>query len=214
MGKKLLVGCLVLAVVGIIVGGIVGYYFVYRPARDYIAGFSDVSQVVELNDEVENQAPFSPPGDDLLTPRQVDAFVAVQRRMVGDLGFRLEELKRKYEAFDGPSAERPGFSDLLGIWRDLKDLVLFAKRIQVEALNDAGLSIAEYRWVRTRFYQALGAEFFSINLEQIAEAVKQQDPDLLGEASAPDIAPEANRRLVQDYQQEAAQWLAYAWLGL
>ncbi len=212
MGKKLLIGCLVLGVVGVIAAGIAGYYFLYRPARDYLAGLAEVSQVVELNDEVANQAPYTPPADNLLTEAQVTAFVAVQRKMVRDLGAALDELRTKYEAYG--EGDRPGLGELLGAWRELKDLVLQAKRIQVEALNEAGLSVEEYRWVRARFYQALGAEFFSLNLEKIAEAVQQQNPDLLQETSPPDLAPEENRRLVEPYQDEAAEWLAYAWLGL
>lgn len=213
MGKKLLIGCLVLGVVGIIAAGIAGYYFVYRPARDYIAGFAEVAQVVELNDQVENQQPFTAPPDNLLTEAQVTAFVAVQRRMVTDLGSVLDELQAKYQAY-GEGDSRPGLGELLGAWRDLKDLVLQAKRIQVEALNQAGLSVEEYRWIRSRFYQALGAEFFSLNLEKIAEAVQEQNPEVLQEAEAPELVPPQNRALVEPYQDEAAQWLAYAWLGL
>lgn len=213
MGKKILLGCGILLVVGLVAGGILGYYFVYLPARDFVAGLSEVSQVVEMNAELDNQAGYTPPSDRLLTEGQVTTFVEVQRQMVSELDQRLAELKQKYERYGSGDAQ-PGLSELAGMWSDIKSVLFEAKQSQIRALNQQGMSIEEYRWVREEFYRAVGAEFVSVNLEQIAEAVKTQNPDLIGETSPDQMAPEANRQLVAPYKDEVTNWIAYAWLGL
>ena len=81
--KKILTGCLIVAVIAMIGFGVAGYY-AYRIARpmienagDYLARAREISR---LGDRVTNKAPYVPPKDGELTQAQVDRFIAVQTR--------------------------------------------------------------------------------------------------------------------------------------
>ena len=128
----------------------------------------------------------------------------------------MEELKAKYQNLDSGSGEgsSPGIGDILGAWQDIQSLIREVKEAQVEAINQQGLSIEEYRWVRTEFYQALGSNVASLALEQIAEAVKSGDVEALSGGELEQVSPEQNRELVAPYAEEAKTWLAWGWFGL
>ena len=146
----------------------------------------------------------------------VTRFVEVQRAITSQLGAHLENLKQKYNSVSGEGSQNPGIAEFITFWKDFSGTILKAKQIQVEALNSANFSLDEYRWVRSSFYQALGAKFVSLNLDRALTAIKEQNPDLLkgDQADAEQLAPEQNQKLVEPYTQEAQNWIAYAWLGL
>jgi hypothetical protein len=81
-------------------------------------------------------------------------------------------------------------------------------------MNQEKFSLDEYSWVRGQFYEALGANFVSLNLDKLSEALKEQNPELVEDKPATIASPEANREMVRPYQEEAGTWVAYAWLGL
>jgi len=216
MNKKIVLGCLGAVVVVVIAGSIAGYFYVYRPARQYIQSFADVGKIGEMDSEVQNKAAFTTPEDSLLTEDEVTRFVEVQRAITSQLGAHLENLKQKYNSVSGEGSQNPGIAEFITFWKDFSGTILKAKQIQVEALNSANFSLDEYRWVRSSFYQALGAKFVSLNLDRALTAIKEQNPDLLkgDQAGAEQLAPEQNQKLVEPYTQEAQNWIAYAWLGL
>jgi len=216
MKKNLLIGCLILFVVVVIGGGIAGYFFVYRPASEYVQSFSEMGKVSELDKSIANTESFAPPADNLLTQDEVDRFVRVQRHMVEAMGSELDRLKQKYDAFGKPPEEggtTPGITDVMGAWKDLSATIVKAKELQVDAMNQESFSKEEYEWVRSSFWQALGTAFVSMNMAKMAEAIQTQNPDVLKEQTSAGEAPAPNQELVKPYQEEAQQWLAYAWLG-
>ena len=60
----------------------------------------------------------------------------------------------------------------MSAYRDMASAWLSAKREQVQALNDAGLSLEEYRWIRGAAYQALGAPLVDLDFARIAAEAK------------------------------------------
>jgi hypothetical protein len=214
MNKKILIGCVALALVGVIAGSIGLYFFVIRPAKDYVASLAKVGEISEMNNRISSAEPFSPPADSLLNTTQVDRFVRVQRLIVEKMGEHINTLKGKYESLNASGENRPGIAELATFWKDFSDTLLKVKEVQVDAMNREGFSLEEYTWVRERFYEALGANFVSLNLEKLAEAVQQQNPDLVEQGPDSNPTPEANRELVRPYGEEAGTWYAYAWLGL
>lgn len=214
MNKKILIGCVALALVGVIAGSIGLYFFVIRPAKEYVASLAKVGEISEMNNRLSSTEPYSPPTDSLLNTAQVDRFVRVQRSIVEKMGEHINTLKSKYESFNESAEGRPGIAELATFWKDFSATLLKVKEVQIDAMNRESFSLGEYSWVRQRFYEALGANFVSLNLEKLAEAVQEQNPDLVEQGPDANLAPEANRELVRPYGEEAGTWYAYAWLGL
>lgn len=232
--KKIAIGC-GLAVLLLGIAGAAGvYYFVYKPARTFVSSMSQIGEIAELDAKVTNTAAFTEPGDGALTEAQVTRFAAVQEQMHTRLGARTAELEAKYKALD-QRTDTPGVAEAMGAWRDLLDIVAEAKRAQVDALNAQRFSLAEYGWVKSRFYEAAGVEITGIDFREMAgklqegnmEALQQMTSDKRAsdgtattEAAAPvgDTPgvgiPDANRRLVAPFKDKAQTWMAYAAFGL
>jgi hypothetical protein len=222
--KKILIGCLVIAVLGMAVLA-VGGYFVYRAAspivqnaRNYLDQFK---QLGELERNVQNQSPYTAPGNGELTAEQMERFARVQQHVRGTLGQRFEAIEAKYKQlkFNNESgAERQAsFRDVMSALGDLAGVVVDARRIQIDALNQERFSPAEYDWVRARVYEAAGVEATStIDLHKIAEAARRgtgidfDDPPKLPTAKI----PPKNRELVKPYLKDMDQWLPLLFFGL
>lgn len=236
--KKLVIGCaLVLVLVGI-AGSVAFYYFVYKPARSFVASVSDLGQLAELDAKVTNTQAFAPPSADTLTEAQVRRFVAVQESLHARMGTRASELQAKYKAIETRGTEGVGMAEAVGAYRDLFGIIAEAKKAQVEALNTQGFSVDEYTWVKSRFYEAAGVTVTGIDFREMADKVKSGDlkalQDVVTDAGAAatgraekgpasgrletDTAgagiPEANKALVAPYKDKAATWLIYGAFGL
>jgi hypothetical protein len=67
----------------------------------------------------------------------------------------------------------PSIREMMNVYGDLVSMYSDAKQIQVDALNNANFSLEEYRYVQRSFYQALGVELFSYNIDEIAKAAAE-----------------------------------------
>ena len=94
--KKILTGCLIVAVIALIGFGVAGFY-AYRFARPMLESAGDyvtrAREIARLGDRVENKAPYVPPKNGELTASQVERFVAVQARVRNELGDRWTEVE-------------------------------------------------------------------------------------------------------------------------
>jgi hypothetical protein len=158
------------------------YYFVYRPARTFVASMSQLGAVAELDAKVVNTRSFTVPADDTLTEAQVKRFVAVQESLHTRLGTRAAELQAKYKAIDErKESGKVALTDLVGAYQDLFGIIAEAKRAQVEALNAQAFSLDEYGWVKSRFYEAAGVTVTGIDFREMAGKVKSGDLQALQE---------------------------------
>src|SRR5512133_2229010 len=98
--KKVAIGCLAVLVLVVVVGGILGYFFVWRPASGYIASLKQLGEVAEIEKQIVNRSAFAPPSDSELTQDMVTRFAAVQEGMQRSLGPRFAEMQTKYDALD------------------------------------------------------------------------------------------------------------------
>jgi hypothetical protein len=169
--KKLLIGCLVLAVVLAVTAGAASYYL-YRKVDSTISGFKELGTVPELERSVRNKT-FSPPSSGALTQAQLDRYLAVQQEVRVRLGTGASEIERKYKTLLAKdSATITDAPELVAAYRDLAKTYVAAKRAQVDALNDAGLSLEEYRWVRRQAYAGLGMPLVEMDVARIMEDIK------------------------------------------
>jgi hypothetical protein len=215
--KKLAIGCLVVFVgVGIAVAGI-GYYG-YLKVKDTVSQLAELQKVPEIERGIRVQTPFSVPASGELTAAQVDRFMTVATRVRERLGQDLAAFERNYKTLaakkDFTAADMPA---LLSAYRDMATGWLNAKRAQVDALNEVGLSLGEYRWIRSEAYRALGVPLVDIDFARIAEQARSGgDPSanmMVGGAFS-GRGPAANLKLVERHRKQMEDYLALASFGL
>jgi hypothetical protein len=215
--KKLAIGCLVILVLAGIAGA-VGTWWVYRKVTTTVGQFAELGSVPELERSVRNTAPFVAPESGELTPAQVERLVRVQRAVRARLGQRFAEMQRKYKAlFDKHEATVVDVPQLVAAYRDLAAAWMDAKRAQVEALNEVGFSLDEYRWVRRQVYAAVGLPILDLDMGRLIENIRkgtaEETPGELAGSVGPS-GPEVNRQLVEPHRQELEDNAALASFGL
>jgi len=216
--KKLAIGCgLIVLVLGVAVVG-VGVYVAMK-ARTMITQFSALGAVPEIEREVRMKAAFTPPGNGILTPSQVDKFVRVQKHVRDRLGENAAKFERTYQSLaNKKQANAADLPALMSAYADLAAMFVDAKRTQVAALNDAGLGLDEYRWIRSSAYQAIGAPYLDVDFGRIAADVKAGRQTHFTPASFEGAfkgdAPPSNVKLVEKFKKQLEDNLALASFGL
>jgi len=170
--KKLLIGCAVLLAL-VAVGGSIGSYMVYRKVSSTVSGFAELATIPELERSVKNRTPFQEPASGEVKPAQLDRYLSVQQKVRSRLGARVAEFEQKYRTLLAKdSATVTDAPALISAYRDLATTYVEAKRVQVDALNEAGLSLDEYRWVRRQAYAALGMPMMDLDMSQLVQEVQ------------------------------------------
>jgi hypothetical protein len=215
--KKLAIGCLVVVVVGAAAAGGIVYYG-YLKVRSTVSQFAELAKVPEIEKGVRVQTPFSPPDSGALTAKQVDQLMTIQTRVRDRLGNSFATLQRTYKSLadkkDATLADAPA---LLSAYRDLAAAWLDAKRTQVEALNDAGISMAEYRWVRAQAYRALGIPFVDVDFGRMAAQARRSGTVT---AEMPPVgvptttAPAASLKLLEPHRKQLEDYIPLVAFGL
>ncbi|MFT6629646.1 MAG: hypothetical protein ACJA1R_002924, partial [Flavobacteriales bacterium] len=213
------------------------WFFVVAPVRGFVVELNEVTQVWrdanDLEREITNTSPFVAPTNGDMTQPQVDSFVAIQRAIVAagaadNNGFRAQ-LEAWDQQMDGQElsfmAAREQISRIPAVLEGLGSTYIALKRVQIDALNGAGMSLEEYRWLRTIFYKGLGYDIvpaevseFSARAQELAESGVSSDTNVElnldrikgGVTPTTDRGSEANRALVQPYAEEAGTWVAHA----
>ncbi len=205
--KKVLVGCLITAAVLVVGVGVAGYFFVIKPASEFVGGFVEINEQWEtLNSQIDDQSDFEVAPDTTLAENQLQRYLAAQTQIKNQLGPRLKQLETKYDALKAMQREEGrdmNLGEIAGVYKDMSDLILEAKRAQVAAINAQDFSLEEYAWVRERTYRAIGA---SINVAAAAG---------LGEQILDQYAVDkATVDLVEPYREQLMDVHALAFFGL
>ena len=215
--KKLAIGCAILFVVAgaAIVG--VGYYG-YLKVRSTVSQFAELAQAHDIERGVKVQTPFVIPATGELTQVQVDKLMKVTSRVRERLNQDMADFERTYKALaqkkEATAADLPA---LMSAYRDLAKDWLNAKRAQVDALNEAGLSLEEYRWIRSTAYGALDIPFMDVDFGRIAEQVKNHvevNPNVLVGGAFAGKGPASNLKLVEKYRKQLEDYVPLASFGL
>jgi hypothetical protein len=215
--KKLAIGCLIVIVVAGIAGAIALYY-VSRQFTSTLSQVAEVGAVAEIERGVRNQAPYSPPSSGELTAAQVEKLVQVQSQVRTRLGERFTEMERKYkELSEKTEATALDLPQLMAAYRDLAAAWVEGKRVQVDALNATGLSLEEYRWIRSQAYAALGIPVMDVDIARIIEDAKSGRTSSMPGAISGSLGasgPEGNKALVEPHREQLERSAALAALGL
>ena len=215
--KKLAIGCLVVLVVGGVAAAGGAYYLYYR-VKSTVSQFAELGKIPQIEDGVQVKTPFVMPAGGELTQNQVDRFIQVQARVRARLGQNFEVLQLKYKSLaEKKEATAADLPELIAAYRDLAASWLDAKRAQVQALNEAGLSLSEYRWIRSEAYKALDMPLVDIDFGKIAEEIrngKQPNGEIMIGGAFAGAAPASNAKLVERYRKQLADNMPMAAFGL
>jgi len=148
---------------------------------------------------------------------QLQRFVRVQQVVRARLGVRAAEFERKYRTFlEKKEATAVDLPQLVSAYRDLATGYVDGKRAQVEALNDAGFSLEEYRWVRLQSYAALGMPMMDFDVARMIEDARSgrtpAQPD--GVLRLGPSGPPATQKLVAPHRKALENYAALAFFGL
>ena len=215
--KKLAIGCGIVLVIGAICAAGAMYY-VYNRVSSTLTQFAELGQVPELERNIRNRDPFVPPASEELTDSQIEKLLAVQSEVRRRIGERIATFEAKYKTLaEKETATITDAPALLAAYRDLAAAWMEAKRSQIDALNTAGLSLEEYRWIRDQAYRALGIPYVDFDIGRIVDDAKRgvtsQEAGRLRGAVAP-AGPESNRTRVEKIRKQLEQNVALASFGL
>ena len=215
--KKLAIGCGVIVLVLGVAAMAVGVYVGIK-VKATVTRLAELGKVPDIEREVRVRAAFTPPGTGELTASQVDRFLRIQRRVRDRLGENVAKFERTYQTLaNKKQATATDLPALLSAYGDLAAMFVDAKRTQVAGLNDAGLSLDEYRWIRSAAYQAIGAPYVDVDFARIAADAKNgRQSQMPGsfEGAFKGASPPANVRLVEKFRKQLEDNLALASFGL
>jgi len=175
--KKVAIGCAV--VVGIVLVGAIGAgYFISHKVGSAVSGFAQLSSLPQLEKSVRKQG-FTPPASGELSQSQLERLLQVQQTVRSRLGTRADEMERRYhDLLQKKNATAVDAPEIISAYRDLAAAYMDAKHAQVDALNQAGMSMGEYRWTRSKAYGALGIPLMDFDVARIVEDMKSgREPD-------------------------------------
>lgn len=219
--KKFAIGCAIVLVIGLI-GAAAASYFIFNKVRSTVAEFAVLAELPEIERGVRNTSAFTPPESGELTEVQVGRLLEVQGRIRSLLGTRFGEFETKYAELTRRMDEHKGTvldaPAVINAYRDLATLYVDAKKAQVTSLNDAGMSLAEYTWVRGQAYAALGVPMAAADISKIIQAAAAgRDGDGgAGSDQSPHASagPESNKALVEPHRKALEDNVALGFFGL
>lgn len=216
--KKLAIGCgVVVLVFGVVAVGVV--YYGYTKVRSTVSQFSELGKVHDIEQQVRVKTPFAAPSSGEMTAAQVDRFMAVQAKIKQRLGTDMAAFEKNYKALaDKKEATVTDLPALMSAYKDIAAGWMNAKRAQVDALNDVGMSLDEYRWVRNSSYRALGIPYVDLDFSKLADEIKSgakeiQQPGRLAGAFE-GTGPASNLKLVEKFRKQLEDNMPLAAFGL
>jgi hypothetical protein len=218
--KKLAIGCGIVLVLALIALG-VGVFWVAHKAQTVIAGLSELKNIPDLDKQIRNTTPFSPPASGELSSEQVSRYVAVREQVRQQLGARAKELDAQYKALaermDKHQQTPLDIPQMIEAYKDLAGLYILGKRAQVAALNDKNLSLGEYRWIQQQAYTALGMPFVDMDISKMIEETQSGRSPSPGDHQARNLPPGAsdkNKSLVEPHRKLLEDSASLSFLGL
>lgn len=200
----------IVAIVLLVLGSGAGlaYYYVVRPAMGAINAASDLARIQEIERQVDNRSQFSAPAGGELNESQVERYLSASRTIRSGLQNRLGQLEQRYQQIEDQGRD-PNLRELATAYADILKLVVEAKELQVEALNETGFSLSEYGWVRGQVLRAAGFQTLQVDLSALTNESSDTSVRELQAA-----VPAVNVELVSGYSEELEAMVPLAAFGL
>lgn len=211
MTRWLMLGCGgLLLFLGI--AGVAAFQFVIKPAQSLVG---ELRKVTQLDGQVLNQMPYTPPPNGKLSPAQVQRLIKVQRQVRGELGERFARVERRFNQLTEKASgqNQIDYRQMLDLFRDSSSLIVQAKPIQVKALNVQRFSLEEYRWVRQQAYSGLGLGVPNVNPQTLLEQIGKGDLNAVLELVQSPKSSQ-NSALVNPLRDELESYYPLTWFGM
>jgi hypothetical protein len=219
--SKLAIGCVGLLAVSV-AGAAGASYYAYHKVTSAVAPVMQLGSLGDIERPVRR--PYKPPASGEPNRAQVERVLDVQQAVRARLGTRADEFYRRYrryfEPVNGVTAPVGSAVDsaALGLRMslDLVGIFMDGKKAQVDALENAGMSLDEYRWTRAHVYSALGVPFVEIDIPGIVADVQEgrQPVPQSYHLSQDTIGSPAVRRLVEPHRKTLEENVGLAFFGL
>ena len=208
IGLLITAGTLVLLLGGM---GTMFYVKVYKPIGSPLMAMSGGKRLEEQR--LQNRAEFVPSASGL-TKEQVDRFVTVEEDVQSRLATGAAVLARKHDELERAS-ETGSLSvrATLLVFGEIKQIYLNAKIVQIDAMNRAHFSKAEFEWVRKHLYRAAGLRLTQLDVSEILAG--DRDATVIVQRFTPDeAAGVGNESLARPLAPKLEAWLPLAFFGL
>lgn len=134
------------------------------------------------------------------------------------MGQTMGVVARQRDALKTKAADKAGavnFMTAIAAFREIGPLYLKAKQAQVEAMNRAGFSMEEYRWVRRQVFLGAGLPLSELDLGGMRTAAQEKRDGVDVKTTPPEeAATTANGELVSSRRAQLESWLALAFFDL
>jgi hypothetical protein len=184
--KKALGGCLVVALLALVVGGGALWWFVLRPAwnagSEFVGAAQQWAELAQMEQHVKNTEPFAPPADGNIPPAALQRFIAVQQQIDTRVGAQLKTLESRYDEIQAKqkaTGRDANLQEVLSAYGDVFGLIKQTRQIQIDAINTQALSLAEYRWLRNQSYRALGLDATAMATGKTGTETDSTDPTVV-----------------------------------
>jgi uncharacterized membrane protein len=213
--KKLGIGLLIAAAVLLLlvaIAGTVFYVRVYKPIGSPLMAMAGGKTLEEKR--LQNHAEFTPPISRQVTAEQTADFVAVEEAVEKNLGTNVTVL-----APNQADLERASTSNALSVrttllaFGNIKPVYLNAKTAQIDAMNRARFSKAEFEWVRRQLYSAAGLHWSQLDVSEVLEGLPDAAVKIRQFEPSRDV-PEQNEQLARPHASKLQAWIAFAFFGL
>jgi hypothetical protein len=159
----IVVGALLLVVIA---AGTVFYVKVYRPIGSPLMAMAGGRTLEDRR--LRNHATFLPPLSAELSADQITRFVAVEEKVERRLADGIAILERNRADLERASATQAlSTPAVLRAFGDIKGIYLDAKVVQIDAMNRANFSKAEFEWVRKRLYSDAGLQWAQLDVSEV-----------------------------------------------
>jgi hypothetical protein len=207
--RNVLFGCLAVFVVFTAVGGYFAYRFVYQPLRGAVTSIAEFGEITKLDEEIRNRVDFTAPEGNLLTQEQVERFMNVQQGMRETLQGTFSQLEQKYKDIEARGdGQLQNVREIFTAYGDLFKLIVEAKKVQVQQLNEYGFSLPEYQWVKEQVLGAAGLPVAGFDLSEIMKEGSQTVQKVI------ENVPQQNIDLLAPYKDRLEEFVSFSFFGL
>lgn len=192
--------------------GITFYITIWKPIASPLVALSGGKTLEDKR--LQNRDGFVPPASGALTADQASRFVTVEEDVLRHVATGAALLAQQQAELERASdAGTLSVRVTLGAFGAIKQIYLDAKVVQIEAMNRARFSKAEFEWVRERLYRAAGLRLAQLDASEILASVpgatvtvRRFTPEAAGSGD--------NEHLARPLAQTLETWRALGFFGL
>lgn len=212
--KKIRLALLILSGLLLLIVGAAGTFFYFKVYRPIGAPLMAIAGAKTLEDrKLQQHGPFEAPSSGELTGDQTSRFVDVEEAVRKQLGTGMAFLAQGRADLEGARDGRTvPVKATLAAFGSVRRVFLDAKVTQIDAMNRANFSKAEFEWIRRQLYSAASLPLSQLDATELTAGVP--DAMVVIREFTPEGALPANQRLARPLASKLQEWAVLAFFGL